>query len=119
MRTLSFALALLLALVTSVTAQPEWLQKHKIDMGFSFHNASIVQDGSYLALIGKMANQSGEDYTAASFSVSFYDKDQKLVAVKSLILQNFPNGRMKTFKEILFDLPETATRFEIEFDSGF
>lgn len=83
--------------------------------GFAFSAESITGDHR---LIGKIKNQSGKNYSLATFQANFYDEDARLIDVKSLMVQNFRTGTTKTFALDLTAEDLDADDWEFAFESG-
>jgi len=101
------------------SAQESWKATEKIKGGFSYKNVKLTKTLSMLRVTGEMANDSGKNFTAASFIITFYDRKDRLLETGDILINNFSKGQTKSFTAYIENLNyESVHRYRIEFDFG-
>ncbi len=90
---------------------------------FPYKNV-VLNDAGYgsngIDAIGELTNNSGKNFNAASFVMSLYDKDDRLLGSNYIILNNFTNGQTKTFNTIILDTDyKSVAKYKIQFENGY
>jgi hypothetical protein len=87
---------------------------------FSYDQVTVVRgDFGFSEVIGELKNNSKNSYSVASFNLVLMDNQGKLISVESVTVTNFPRGATKAFSCPVVNLPQSATKFRFEFNSGF
>lgn len=68
-------------------------------------------------IIGEITNNSGRNLQIASFTLSVYDSNGRLVDTAPIVISNFATGRTKSFDANVETLPE-SWEFKIDFENG-
>jgi len=69
-------------------------------------------------VIGEITNNSGRTYQMATFTLSIYDSNRRLVDTAPILMMNFAAGATKSFDAYVETLP-SGWDFKIDFESGF
>jgi len=70
-------------------------------------------------MLGEMTNDSGKNFKAASFIITFYDQKGQLLETGDFLINNFSKGQTKPFTAYIENLIyESIHRYKIEFDFG-
>jgi|GEM_PF-2275447 len=85
---------------------------------FAYANVSSRREeyGGF-RIIGEITNNSGRSFQIASFTLSVYDSNGRLVDTAPIVISNFAAGRTKSFDAHVETLPE-GWEFKIDFENG-
>jgi len=87
---------------------------------FDFKNVTVKSDFGLTRVIGEVTNNSGRSYSIASFVVTLYDKQGKLLDTGYANVSNLTDGQSK-----IFGAPFTSNsyneidKYKIQFENGF
>jgi len=91
----------------------------KIKGGFSHKNVKLTKSMGMVKVLGEMTNDSGKNFKAASFIITFYDQKGQLLETGDFLINNFSKGQTKPFAAYIENLIyESTHRYKIEFDFG-
>ena len=101
------------------STQESWKAKEKIKGGFSYKNVKLTKSMGMVKMLGEMTNDSGKNFKAASFIITFYDQKGQLLETGDFLINNFSKGQTKPFTAYIENLIyESIHRYKIEFDFG-
>ncbi len=90
--------------------------------GFFWKNLSIKPTpgvGQYTDIIGEMTNRSGSSYSHATFTLSVYDKDGRLLDTTPIISSNVSDGSTRSFDTTLLSTDRSKIdSIKIQFENG-
>ena len=86
--------------------------------GFYYKNVSLKQGSTEAEVIGEVTNKSGRSYRVATFKISVYDKQGKLLATSPLIMSNIGNQVTKSFFVYLDTNVDRIAKYKIQFENG-
>lgn len=93
--------------------------KQKIKGGFSYKNVKLTKSMGMVKVMGEMTNDSGKNFKAASFIITFYDRKGRLLETGDILINSFSSGQTKPFNAYIENLNyESVHRYKIEFDFG-
>ncbi len=94
---------------------------HSMGAGFRYKNVSFKRNGVVpgVTVIGEIVNGSGRGYEMATFTISLYDGNGRLLATAPIYVENFASGQTKSFETLILDADASRIKqFKIDFDSG-
>lgn len=101
------------------TSQESGKGTTKIKGGFSYKNVKLTKSMGMVKMLGEMTNDSGKNFKAASFIITFYDQKGQLLETGDILINNFSKGQTKPFTAYMENLNyESIHRYKIEFDFG-
>jgi uncharacterized protein YraI len=101
------------------TSQESGKGTTKIKRGFSYKNMKLTKSMGMVKMLGEMTNDSGKNFKAASFIITFYDQKGQLLETGDFLINNFSKGQTKPFTAYIENLIyESVHRYEIDFDFG-
>ena len=104
---------------TQKSTDESWKATEKIKGGFSYKNMKLTKSMGMVKVIGEMTNDSGKNFKAASFIITFYDQKGQLLETGDFLINNFSKGQMKPFTAYMENLIyESIHRYKIQFDFG-
>ncbi len=107
------ALCLLMVLALSFTYGSAFAEDK-----FPLKNVSYTVNDLGTEFIGEVTNNSGTSYTMASFKLSVYDADEKLLDVVDIVINNFEDGQTRSFNGISMKQISEISRFKLQFEVG-
>jgi hypothetical protein len=85
---------------------------------FVYSNVSSRrQEYGGFRIIGEITNNSGRSFRLTSFTLSVYDSSHRLVDTAPIVINNFADGRTRSFDTQVEALPE-GWQFKIDFENG-
>jgi uncharacterized protein YraI len=101
------------------TSQESGKGTAKIKGGFSYKNVKLTKSMGMVKVLGEMTNDSGKNFKAASFIITFYDQKGQLLETGDFLINIFSKGQTKPFTAYIENLIyESIHRYKIEFDFG-
>ncbi|MGQ9628939.1 MAG: FxLYD domain-containing protein [bacterium] len=86
--------------------------------GFGYRHIKFGDAAGFVEVTGEMMNDSGRNYTLADFAIIIYDRDGNFLTLEHIVITNFKNGEVKSFRLIAHARPEFAKRYIIRFEEG-
>ncbi len=101
-------------------AQAEKTRGTAAGNGFYFRNVSFKRPTFGMTpIIGEMANHSGRDVQFATFTLSVYSPDGRLVATSPVIMQSFQSGSVKSFDTMVDTALKGDFTYKLAFENAF
>jgi len=101
------------------SVQESWKGTIKIKGGFSYKNVKLTKSMGMLKVMGEMTNDSGKNFKAASFIITFYDQKGQLLETGDFLINNFSKGLTKPFTAYIENLIyKSIHRYKIDSDFG-
>lgn len=87
--------------------------------GFYLNNVSFPRGPLGLKIVGEITNRSDKEYKRATFEVSFYSADDKLLAVGDIWIWNIRRGATIAFSEYVRSVSSPQfTMYKVRFSYG-
>src|SRR5205823_565495 len=92
----------------------------KVDAdGFAFGGVTVLDFSDGVKFVGEVTNNTGKDYQTTMFTLTIYDASGALVDTAGFVVNNFSNGRTKSFEALAPRVPpDKAKKYKIQFDQG-
>ena len=85
---------------------------------FIYNNVKFKNSLNRVEVIGEITNNSGKDYSYATYMVSVYDNSGQLVDTGSLFINNLKDGQTKSFIGFLDTKLSAFEDYKIQFETG-
>ena len=87
--------------------------------GLSYGNLAISSGGGVTQVDGQITNHSKQSYSGVMITVSFFNKNGKLLGTADGAVQNLPAGQTQTFEAAAFSAFPSATKAACQTSSAF